>query len=396
MAVLAADAAQSRNFSLNSGRAAIFTRAQDIDATLWAQAFADTPKDLGYYRLLEETMADGFVYRYLVLFGSDDVPYALQPLIIVEQDLAASLTAALARVIATLRRLVPRFLRKRMLMAGCLVGDGHLGVIDPDRRREAATALAEALLRYAKSEGISFITVKDFSVDDRANLEPLIAAGFTRLDGYPSLRLPLDFRSFEQYLEEKLSKITRKGLRRKLRKSAEAIPPIELEVIHDCADVIDEIYPLYCEVARRGDVSFEVFTKEYFVEAGRRFPDRSRFFIWRQNGKAVAFSFCTVWRDTIYDNDIGFDYSVAHELNLYHVSFRDILEWALAHGLKFYHSAPFNYEPKLHLRLELVPHDLYVRHTAPLINWAMRRFAPYFSPGRSDPVLRKHLNRTPA
>jgi Uncharacterized protein conserved in bacteria len=39
--------------------------------------------------------------------------------------------------------------------------------------------------------------------------------------------------------------------------------------------------------------------------------DRARFFIWRQNGKIVAFSFCLVCGDAIYDECIGLDYSVA-------------------------------------------------------------------------------------
>jgi len=134
-------------------------------------------------------------------------------------------------------------------------------------------------------------------------------------------------------------------------------------VLHDCAGVIDEIYPLYRTVAERSEVNFETFSREYFLEAGRRSAGRFRYFIWRLEGKVVAFSFCTVHGDTIYDNDIGLDYTVAHDLNLYYVTFRDIIEWALAHGLRRYCSAPFNYDPQI---------------------------APFFAPAKSDPVLRRH------
>ena len=91
--------------------------------------------------------------------------------------------------------------------------------------------------------------------------------------------------------------------------------------------------------------------------------DRARFFIWRQNGKIVAFSFCLVCGDAIYDECIGLDYSVALDLHLYFYTLRDIISWSLQQGLKYYYSNPLNYEPKLHLDCELVPLDLYIMRT---------------------------------
>ena len=75
-----------------------------------------------------------------------------------------------------------------------------------------------------------------------------------------------------------------------------------------------------------------------------------------------------------------------------HVTFRDIVRWALAHGLKHYHSSPFNYDPKLHLRMELVPLDLYARHISPVCNAALRWFAPLAAPTRQEPLLRQFPN----
>ncbi len=401
MQLLAADPA-ARNqqaplhtFALADGTATIFARAAQIDPKLWAETFADQPKDLSSYELLERTMSRGFLYRYLVLTAPNGKPFALQPLIVVDQDLAVSLGRPLARVLGLLRRFFPRLLRARMLMAGCLVGNGHFGVTKDFRRRKAFRILAEALFRYAAVEEIALLTIKDFPANERREMEPLVDAGFTRLDGFPPLKMELTFDSFEQYMEERLSKITRKGLRRKLRAAANARPPITLEVRNNCRTVIDEIYPLYLAVAQRSEVAFEVFSREYFLDASLTMPDRCRFFIWRQGGKAIAFSYCTVWNGTIFDNDIGLDYEVAHSLHLYYVSFRDILEWALRHGYRSYRTSPFNYDPKMHLRLELEPVHLFVRHRSRFLNLLLRRFAARFSPVRSDPVLRRHYSALP-
>ena len=151
----------------------------------------------------------------------------------------------------------------------------------------------------------------------------------------------------------------------------------------------------YLAVAQTSAIQFEVFTREYFLEAGRCAPGKFRYFIWRQGCRAVAFSFCTIWNGTLYDNDIGLDYTVAYELNLYYVTFRDLLKWALANGLRRYASAPFNYDPKLRLRLQLQPVDVYVKHISPWLNPLIKVLALLFEPARTDPVLRRqrHLLR---
>ena len=71
-------------------------------------------------------------------------------------------------------------------------------------------------------------------------------------------------------------------------------------------------------------------------------PDKARFFIWRQNGRAIAFSVCMVAGDAVYDECLGLDYSVALDLHLYFYTFRDIVSWAMARGYKWYVSGPLN------------------------------------------------------
>jgi hypothetical protein len=377
-------------FFFEKGSAKVFAQANDIDLDFWRATFGNGHKDFEYYRLLEETVQAGFSYRYLVLFGLDERALALQPLIIVDQDLATAVNGHFGRAIGFVRRRAPRFLHSRMLVAGCLVGDGKLGVISGADPALASGLLGQALREFAHIEKISIVTLKDFPSHWRQDLAPLQDCGFTRLDGFPSLKLDLDFDSVDDYMQQRLTRVTRKNFKRKLKKTAAANPKIELEVLGDCSAIIDEIYPLYLNVAQRSEITFEVFTKQYFLEAGRRLPGHVWYFVWRQNGRAIAFSFCTVWGDTIYDNDIGLDYSVAHELNLYHLTFHDILAWAIKNNLGFYETAPFNYEVKLHLRLQPVPLDVYIRHKSPLANLILKLVAPLFAPAKSDVALRKY------
>lgn len=206
----------------------------------------------------------------------------------------------------------------------------------------------------------------------------------------PLTRLELKFSDFENFLSS-LGKITRKGLRRKFRKT-ESAAKIEMEVVGDITPFIEEVYPLYLQVHERSPLKFETLTKDYFCRLGREMPERVRFFLWRQQGKIIAFSLAFVHNDTLYDECLGMDYSVALELSLYFYTLRDVLTWAIEGGLKFYCSTPLNYDPKLHLGCHLVPLDLYVRHTASFLNPIFRRAVKLLEPTRHDPVLQQFPN----
>ena len=378
---------------LSGGRALVFEHARDVPMEFWARGFSNTPKDFQYYELIEQTMGSAFEYRYLAVFDRTNRSVALQPLVLTTQDLAVSASEAIVRFVTKLRTVWPRLWRSRMALAGCLVGEGETGAIEPVE--VAIPLVAESLEKYARSQGISLVAFKDFPTKMRSAFSCLSRWGYARIAGFPPLTLELNFASFDEYMAMQLSRATRKNLRRKFRAADDASPPLALEVWTDAEQIIDEIYPLYLAVAQTSAIRFEVFTREYFLEAGRCAPGKFRYFIWRQGGRAVAFSFCAIWNGTLYDNDIGLDYTVAYELNLYYVTFRDLLNWALANGLRRYASAPFNYDPKLRLRLQLQPVDVYVKHISPWLNPLIKVLALLFEPARTDPVLRRqrHLLR---
>ncbi|MGH9592810.1 MAG: GNAT family N-acetyltransferase, partial [Bryobacteraceae bacterium] len=294
--------------------------------------------------------------------------------------------------LAKLRRRFPSALVMRMLMIGCAAGEGHLA---RDRTTGAvewvAQALREALPRVAGRLKARMVVFKDFPHSYRTPLRHLLKAGYARVPSMPGSRLDLDFKDFEEYLTRKLSHKTRKNLRQKYRKAA-AGTPLTLEIVSDIEPYIDEVFPLYQQVLERSSYKFEELTKSYFVQLGRRMNDRTVFFIWRENGRAVAFSSCVGHGGVLRDHYIGLDYRVALDHHLYFVTFRDIVTWALANGYKSYYSAPLNYEPKYHLRHNLAPLDLYVRTSWTWFNPIFRAIVPYLEPTRYDPMIRRFAN----
>ena len=374
-----------------NGVARIRSRAELQNCDAWPRALRNKCKDHRYYEIVEETLEGGFEYHYLQLEDDSGNVRAIQPVLFVRQNLVEGVLGKIRSVVDLIRKRLPRFLTMRVLMVGCAAGTGDLGACDEKDEAWVANALRASLRTYARQNKASLVVLKDFPAKYREALGAYTPNGYARMPSMPMTRLALHpFQDWADYFRT-LSKATRKDLRRKFRR-AERAPEIDMEVVNDIAPYIDEAYPLYLAVHERSPFKFETLTKNYFRALGQRMPDRARFFIWRQHGKIVAFSFSLVCGEAIYDECIGLDYSVALDLHLYFYTLRDVITWSLQQRLKYYYSNPLNYEPKLHLDCELVPLDLYVMHINTFLNPIFRRAIKYLGPARQDPVLPRFPN----
>jgi predicted N-acyltransferase len=382
--------AHGNSIPFSQGMAKVITRVELENCGTWKRVFQNRCKDHRYYEIVEETLQSDFQHSYLLLEDSSGKIRAVQPMFFVRQNLVEGIPGKIRSVIDVIRKIFPRFLTMRVLMVGCAAGTGDLGSCDERDDPWTAQALRASLRTYARQNKASLVVLKDFPANYRPPLKTFVVNGYTRIPSMPMTRLSLHYEDWDEYFRT-LSKATRKDLRRKFRK-ADRAANIELEVVSEIAPFIDQIYPLYLAVHDRSSLKFETLTKDYFRAIAQRMPELARFFIWRQDGKVVAFSFCLVCGDAIYDECIGLDYSVALDLHLYFYTLRDVISWALQQGLKYYYSNPLNYEPKLHLDCELVPLDLYVRHTSALLNPIFSRVIKYLGPTRHDPVLRRFPN----
>ena len=384
---------QEETFETAFGTVCVAPHATAFDPAAWQTTFGGTAKDFRYYKLCETTLRQAnFDYRYLLLTDRAGKVRALQPMFFTDQDLTAGLGERPRRLVASVRGKFPGFATMKMLMVGCTAGEGHLGVADPDDA-EAVAALLEALEIYGRQHRAAIITFKDFPRVYRAALDgPARAHGFVRMPSFPATVIPLEkYKDFDDFLAQRLSHSMRKNLRRKFRPVPDQ-EPVTMEVRTDVSDIVDEVFPLYLQVLGRSAFRFEELTKEYLVGLGRTMPDRTRFFVWWQGGKAVALGIAAVHDGKFYDNYLGLDYAVALDLHLYFVTIRDLISWCLSQGLKTYYSTPLNYDPKFHLRFDLEPLDLYVRHLNPVFSPFFKRLAPLLEPTRYDKTLRRFGN----
>jgi hypothetical protein len=379
-------------FETTRGRVRIVHLAELRKWDGWQKAMRAFLKDHRYYEVVADTL--GFDCRAAVLEDSAGEALAVQPFFFAEQDLVVTAPRAVRAPVAWVRKIFPRFLQLKMLMVGCAAGEGRLGA-EPEKQKWVVEALREPLLRAARAEGAMIVVWKDFPRKSRGPLAALRdgsrMTAHVQIPSMPATSMALDFKSFDDYLAQRLSHAMRKNLRRKFKALAKA-PPLEFSSTTDLGDDAEEALALYMQVFQRSRLHFEQLNTRFLRQLTERMPDRIRYFLWKQEGRLVAFSICLVHGGAIYDEYLGMDYRVALDLHLYFVTFRDLMTWALSQGLKTYYSTPLNYDPKLHLDFALEPLDLYFALPWPWLNAIAQPLMRYMGPTGAEPVLARFAN----
>jgi len=374
------------------GQIRLMRLAELRDCDGWQKALRASTKDHRYYEIVAETL--GFDCRAAVLEDSAGVVRAVQPFFFAEQDLVVTAPRAVQLPVAWIRKVFPRFLRLKMLMVGCAAGEGRLGA-EPEEQARTVETLREPLLRLARAEGASIVVWKDFPAACRAPMAALTEGSrktaHVQIPSMPATSLTLDFKTFDEYVACRLSHAMRKNLRRKFKALAKA-PPLEFSVTTDLGGDAEEALALYLQVFQRSRLQFEKLNVLFLRRLTERMPERIRYFLWKQEGRLVAFSICLVHDGAIYDEYLGLDYRVALDLHLYFVTFRDIMSWALEQGLKTYFSTPLNYDPKFHLDFALAPLDLYFALPWPWLNALAPPIIRRMGPVSAEPILARFAN----
>lgn len=378
--------ARCESFSIS-----VVSRAELSKCASWTSTFTDQRKDYRYYEILDDTLQGNFEYRYFAIVDSNGHVRAVQPFFLVDQDILEGLGAERIHWISRVRRFYPRFLKLRTLMVGCSAGEGHLAATETLPVDIVAETLSNGIIKQARLLNAKLIVLKEFPSRYRKLLRCFGQCGFARAPSMPMTMLDIRYDSFDAYMAKALKSSSRKKLRKNLEATA-GVSDIRMSVTDDAASFVDEIYPLYLQVFERSRMQFEKLTKDFFRQIGQRMNDKVRFFTWRRGNVLVAFSLCMVQGDSLYAEYVGFDYAVALDLHLYHYVVRDMINWGISKGYKWFRSSGLNYDPKLHMRHRLDPTDLYVRHTSIPANAIFKLALPWIVPVRYDATLKLFAN----
>jgi len=220
-----------------------------------------------------------------------------------------------------------------------------------------------------------FVIIKDIPVDSvlvgeeahawsQRLAEACGALGFVTLEGQALAYVPIDFASVEEFLARR-SHARRKNLRRKLRSAS----GLRFEEVLAGSSLFTEemmarLYELYINVYRQSEIHFDLLTENFFRALFLDPGSGGIVFLHYTGDALIGFNLCFRTNTMLIDKYIGFAYPQAHDHNLYTVSWFHNLEYALAHGLRYYVAGWTDPDVKRELGAEFTftRHLVYVRN----------------------------------
>jgi len=365
----------------------VVNRIAELPENDWKSVFPKALENYRFFKALDESSFDKFKFYYILVY-EDNVPLGATSCLIANFPLSIAVTGFPRKILVITEKLIPCILNPKTLICGLPMGEGRIGIAG--KTEIVMKEINNALEKLAKEQKADLIMYKDFNSSYDDLLRPVLENGYLRLESFPSSDMEVNFRSFEEYLK-KLSPSSRENLKRNLKR-ADAKAKIELTVKNAVeGEELRQVHELYLQTYNKQEVGFEKLPIDFFANVAKNMPDETRFFLWRIEGRLVAFAFCLVSGDYFIDYYLGFDYSVSHIYSLYFVRFRDLMKWCIDHGIKRYEMGPTTYEPKRRLDFNFIRLYLYLKHRNKLVNRFSGIISYFLKPENFDPVF-KHLS----
>src|SRR5579864_2021840 len=285
-------------------------RLDGVSAAELKRLFPEPSSTPGLLSLLQESGIDGFHLRSIVV-SKNEAPILLLPLFESRFDLSTFAEGWIKRSLRAAGRLVPSIFATRILGVGLLVGEWSEIGIDPQvdaGTLETAWKMALGALQALAAELESDITAF-YNFNHHGKLPGEVFRSFNRVQCLPCARLPITFRSLEEYVSG-LSRNTRKDLRRKMRVSHE----VRVIRSRDIAPVLDRIYMLYRQTVERCPMALGVHNRRILENVCARVT-AAEYTLYFVQEELAAFNLLVVKKEAMVDKYFCMDYALGRKYN---------------------------------------------------------------------------------
>jgi len=369
----------------------VVTDITQISPQDWSRIYPDVLEGYGFFKTLQESGLNQFEWHYILVYEGETLT-GIAPCFLMHYPLDTTIQGPIKSLLLKIKKKYPNFMELKVLLCGLPMGQGRIGAV----RNPGAVvrAICKAMESLAESRKIKVLGFKDFGLRECAWLDALQTEGYYKFESMPSTEMALPFRSFDDYVKS-LNRASRDGLKRKLKKIDRATPlPMEIRE-HLTEDELGEVHALYTQtLLRHGEVSFEILTKDFFRRISSNMGTQSRYFLWRLDGRIVAFAFCLISAERMIDYYLGFDYALAYDLHLYFTRFRDLMKWCIENKLPVYEMGNTGYEAKRRLGFRFIRLFVYAKHLNKFINPFFHLLCRCLRPENFDATFKYVRERT--
>lgn len=375
-------------------RARVHRSFAEVPAAAWDACLPGEAEGWTYYRACESCTSEDEHPRAITVSSQDRI-IAVAPLFALEYRLDAPLQGRLRRLTTWLDRSLRGILTLRVLGLGSHYAERcHLGFapeLDRAQRAQALTCMLDALRTLAAARGIGLTAVKDLSAADDREFDAVFArASYARMASLPLA--VLDLEGGEEDYFARLSRASRKELRRKLKK----MPAVSVESVADPGPRAFEIERLYRSTREHSDLDygeFELLPPGYFAAMAALGPERVQFKLYGRGDRLIAFNLLFIQNDRIIDKFLGIDYAAARGMDIYAFSWMQNVGEALRRGVRYLQTGQTAYRRKLQLGSKLVPCVIRFRHRSRLVQCMLRILTRWIAFDALDPDLRAYRGK---
>jgi predicted N-acyltransferase len=359
----------------------ILTSIGEIPAARWNACVPESVEEHACLTAIERANIPGFTMLYILIEEKGEL-LAVASAFTTAYNLETMMDGQGARIVARLRRSFPRLLAPRLACLGSPCTEtaaiGFHPKLHAGERSDCALLLLLGLSEIAAQQDCALLGIKDLDAAGEVALsEVLDLHGYVGAAGQAVAWLPIDFQDVDEYLG-RLSRATRRGLRRKLRNSAD----VRVERRSSISDVTEQIFALYRATLNRAAQRFEELTPLYFTSLLEEMQGRATCTLYFVQDELIAANFLIEDKGILLDKywcmaDAGRDH------DLYYLSWINNIRYALERGLSRYQAGQANVGLKRSLGCRFDETVTHVRHRNPLCNRALRLAVPWLAGGQS-------------
>ena len=363
----------------------LYNRIQNIPEEEWASLFPGILENYHFCKALDDSAFQAINFYYAI-FYENQVPIGATTFFLMDFQLDMAVQGWLKFLTRGVKKVFPGLFGVKIVFCGLPMGKGLISI--SKHKEEVLGMIVECMQKLAKETKAVALVFKDFTTAYDELLAGLFKKGFNRIRSMPSTVMNIDFDNFAGYLKT-LSRSSRDGFKRKLKKIAQG-PKFNMEVTDRVdLELSNQLHELYIQNARIAEIEFEELPSDFFSNMSSHAKDRSKFFLWRLDGKLVAFAYCLVFEGYFIDYYLGFDQALSHKYNLYFVRFWDLLNWCINNKIKVYEMGQSNYEVKRRLGFEFMPLYAYSKPASKFFIPLFKFYNKFLVFDKFDPVFKK-------
>lgn len=330
-----------------------------------------------FVRACQEARIENAQCRHVVI-RRDGVVEATASFCCFHVPLDVLATGLTRRIISTVRRVRYSALRVPVVFCGLPVSFGRscLRFAPHAQRDELIAKLAGVAEQFAEETGARLICFKEFTESESAALEPLLPRGYFRAPSLPSSRLPLPWRSIDDY-----AAAMRANYRRQLvaTRQARAVHGLDVRTERSWRAHAGRIYALYQQVINRAEFKLERLPVAFFERLAELLPESSAILVERE-GTLVSAAIVLDGPSESTFLLVGMDYAVARKFSAYHVIVDEVIAHAIAIAANAVELGQTSWERKARVGAVLSPRSLFVRWRGPIGHTLLRMTSRFLFP----------------